>query len=178
LPIFAKKSNHVFGIEPHDESRIKGMKRLVDENLKNVSILKGTAESISLEDGLIDLAYARFAYFWGAGCEKGIEEVFRVLKQGGSFIMIDNNLERGTFGNWVKRSFNFSSSKQSETDEFWKNQGFELKVIDSSWKFNNREDLESVLKIEFPAKIYDEIIKEHSGLIIDYTFNLYFKSKV
>ncbi|EQC45315.1 class I SAM-dependent methyltransferase [Bacteriovorax sp. Seq25_V] len=178
LPFFAKKANHVFGVEPHDDSRIKGMKRLVDENLKNVSILKGTAEAISLEDDLIDFAYARFAYFWGAGCEKGIEEVFRVLKQGGSFAMIDNNLERGTFGNWVKRSFNFSNSKQSETDEFWKNQGFELKVIDSAWEFTNREDLESVLKIEFPAKIYDEIIKEHKGLVIDYTFNLYFKSKV
>ncbi|MBC99331.1 MAG: SAM-dependent methyltransferase [Halobacteriovoraceae bacterium] len=178
LPFYARKADHVFGIEPHDKSRLKAMDRLVRENLKNVSVLKGSAEAICLENDLIDLAYARFAYFWGEGCEEGIEEVFRILRRGGTFVMIDNNLEKGTFGNWVKRSFGHSDSKQREIDHFWKKQGFELKVIDSEWTFKSREDLESVLKIEFPTDTYKEILKEHDGLSIDYTFNLYFKTKV
>jgi len=177
LPFFATKADHVFGVEPHDDSRIKGMKRIAEQGLSNVSILKGTAEAICLEDDLIDFAYARFAYFWGEGCEKGLDEVFKKLKSGGTFVMIDNNLERGTFGKWVKKSFNFSDEHQSSVEKFWKDNGFELKVIDSEWKFKNREDLESVLKIEFPKELYNQIVKEHKGLSIDYTFNLYYKTK-
>lgn len=177
LPFYAQSADHVFGVEPHDISRVKAMSRLVAEDLLNVSVLKGTAESIVLEDGAIDFAYARFAYFWGAGCEKGLKEVFRVLRKGGTFAMIDNNLERGTFGSWVKRSFNYSDSKQSEIDNFWNKQGFSLKVIDSEWRFQSRDVLESVLKIEFPGRIFKEIIKEHRGLSIDYSFNVYFKTK-
>ena len=177
LPYFSKEAKHVFGVEPHDSSRIKGMKRIVEMGLENVSVIKGSAETIRLEDNFIDFAYARFAYFWGKGCEKGLKEVFRVLNSGGIFIMIDNNLERGTFGSWVKESFNFSDSKQAEVEDFWKNNGFKLKVIDSKWQFQNRKDLEKVLSIEFPDEVYKKIVKSHTGLSIDYTFNLYYKLK-
>ncbi len=103
LPYYAKKASHVFGIEPHDETRLKAMTRIIDLGLKDVSIIKGTAEAISLKESMVDLAYARFAYFWGEGCEKGINEVFRTLKPQGLFCIIDNNLEKGTFGPWVKK---------------------------------------------------------------------------
>lgn len=177
LPFFSEKAEHIYGLEPHDENRLKGMKRIVDLDLQNISLFKGSAEAISLADNLIDFAYSRFAYFWGKGCEPGIEEVFRVLKPGGSFLMIDNNLERGTFGGWVKRSFGHSDTKQSEIDQFWSDQGFDLTIIDSEWRFESREDLEKVLAIEFPKEIYREIISEHSGNVIDYSFNLYYKTK-
>jgi ubiquinone/menaquinone biosynthesis C-methylase UbiE len=177
LPYYSKSASHIFGVEPFDVNRLKGMKRICDLGLENISLLKGTAEALSLNNDLIDFAYARFAYFWGEGCEKGLEEVFRVLKQGGTFLMIDNNLEMGTFGSWVKKSFSHSDSKQSEVDQFWRSNGFELETIDSNWSFNSREDLERVILIEFPEKIAREIISEHSGTTIDYTFNLYFKTK-
>ena len=177
LPSYAKKASHVFGVEPFDESRIKAYKRIVDQKLFNISIVKGTAEAIPLESNLVDFAYSRFAYFWGEGCEKGLAEVFRVLKPGGFFAMIDNNLERGTFGHWVKKSFNHSETKQTEIEQFWKDQGFKQKVIDSKWEFKSREDLENVLSIEFPKDLHQEIITQHTGLSIDYTFNIYYRFK-
>ncbi len=178
IPYYSEEANHVFGVEPHDESRLKAMNRIVQKELVNASVLKGTAEAISLETELIDFAYARFAYFWGEeSCRKGIDEVFRVLKKNGTFVMIDNNLERGTFGSLVKKSFKHADTKQSEIEEFWKENGFNLKVIDSEWKFQNREDLENVLSIEFPKDLHNEIIKNHKGLSIDYSFNLYYKRK-
>jgi ubiquinone/menaquinone biosynthesis C-methylase UbiE len=178
LPYYCEDANHVFAVEPHDQSRLKAMKRSVEKNLSNVSILKGTAEAISLESASIDFAYARFAYFWGnKDCLRGIDEVFRVLRRNGTFVMIDNNLERGVFGSWVKRSFNFSNSKQKEIESFWRDNGFEMKTIDSKWKFKTREDLENVLSIEFPEDLHKDIIANHTGLSIDYSFNLYFKSK-
>lgn len=177
LPHYSTFAAHVFGIEPYDVNRLKGMKRIFDQKIQNVSLLKGTAESIPLSDGLIDFAYARFAYFWGEGCEKGLEEVFRVLKTGGAFLMIDNNLERGTFGGWVKRLFNHADDKQSKIDQFWSKQGFALKTIDSEWSFNSRTDLEKVISIEFPEDLAKDIINKHKGTRIDYSFNLYFKTK-
>ena len=176
MPYYAQKASHVFGVEPHDKSRLRAMKRICDAELENVSTLKGSAEAVVLESETVDFAYSRFAYFWGDGCEKGLAEVFRVLKPGGLFVMIDNNLEQGTFGSWVKESFGHSDSKQKEVDCFWKKQGFSLKTIESSWKFESREDLERVLKIEFP-KMYLELLSRQKGLTIDYSFNLYFKTK-
>lgn len=177
LPYFAQKANHVFGVEPHDASRLEALKRVYTQRAFNISVLKGTAESILLESESIDFACARFAYFWGQGCEKGLEEVDRVLKPGGSFVMIDNNLDRGTFGLWVKRSFSFHDEKQKETDAFWSEKGFEKEVIDSEWRFETRDDLKKVLKIEFPEDIYRQILSEHKGNTIDYTFNLFYKTK-
>lgn len=177
LPYYSALAAHVFGVEPFDVNRLIGMKRIFDLGLENVSLLKGTAEVLPLKSGLVDFAYARFAYFWGEGCEKGLDEAFRVLKSGGTFLMIDNNLERGTFGSWVKKSFGHSDNKQNEIDSFWSSQGFDLESIDSQWSFKSREDLEKVILIEFPEKIAKEIISEHKGTSIDYTFNLYFKTK-
>jgi len=176
LPLYAKKAEHVFGLEPHDSSRLKAMHRVFDKGLVNVSVMKGSAETVLLEDESIDFAYSKFAYFWGPGCELGLAEVFRVLKLGGLFVMTDNNLEKGTFGSWVKQSFDFSDSKQKEVDEFWGSQGFVLKTIQSEWVFQTRSDLESVLKIEFPNE-YKGIVARHKGLSVDYSFNLYYKYK-
>jgi len=177
LPYYADIASHVFGVEPFDVNRLKGMERVVRGGFENISLLKGTAESLSINSGLIDFAYARFAYFWGEGCEKGIDEVFRVLKSGGSFLMIDNNLERGTFGQWVKKSFQHSDDKQSTVDHFWASMGFHLKTIDSEWCFKCREDLENVIRIEFAKDMADEIIEGYQGNSIDYSFNLYYKTK-
>ncbi|MGH1468045.1 MAG: class I SAM-dependent methyltransferase [Bdellovibrionales bacterium] len=177
LPYFKDTANHIFGVEPFDESRIQALKRISDQKIKNISILKGTAETVFLKDESIDFAYSRFAYFWGEGCEPGIKEIFRVLKPKGLFCMIDNNLERGTFGPWVKESFKFSDQKQIEVDNFWKDQGFKLKTIDSKWSFKTREDLEKVIRIEFSKDLADKILKDHTSLEIDYAFNLYYKFK-
>lgn len=176
LPYFAKKVEHVFGVEPHDESRIKAMKRVSGLEATNISILKGTAEALTLKSDSIDFAVSRFAYFWGdERCEAGLEEVARVLKPNGAFVMIDNNLEDGTFRSWVKEAFNFSDSKQSEVNAFWKSNGFSLKEIRSEWRFETRSDLERVLYIEFSEEMYKKIISTHQGTNISYTFNLFYK---
>jgi len=175
LPYFSKKADHVYGVEPHDDSRLIAHERIFKNKLSNISLLKGAAEALALANNSIDLAYARFAYFFGPGCEKGIEEVFRVLRPGGLFVVIDNNLESGEFGPWVKESFKHSDNKQNEIETFWNEKGFKLKTLKSNWSFESRSDLEKVLKIEFYEDTYKKIINNHTGTQIDYTFNLYYK---
>ena len=42
-----------------------------------------------------------------------------------------------------------------------------------AWTFDSREDLESVVRIEFPAAIAEEILAEHEGTGVDYAVNVW-----
>jgi hypothetical protein len=48
-----------------------------------------------------------------------------------------------------------------------------LTRIPSSWHFERREDLERVVRLEFPADLAEELLAEHPGADIDYHYALY-----
>ena len=60
-----------------------------------------------------------------------------------------------------------------ETAAFWADQGWERHGVDMAWTFDSREDLESVVRIEFAAAVAEEILAGHEGTSVDYAVNVW-----
>ena len=63
-------------------------------------MVQGAAQAIPLPDASVDVAQARWAYFFGPGCEPGLRDLARVMRRGGTAFVIDNDPTRSTFGRW------------------------------------------------------------------------------
>ncbi len=176
LPVFQREARHVIAVEPHAPSRLRAMDRVAGLRLQNVSVMDGSAEQLLLPDASVDIVHARFAYFFGPGCERGLQELQRVVKPGGTAFIIDNDYHNGDFARWIKR---VRSSRKVDPDlvrRFWRRQGFEQRQIMSEWRFQRRQDFEDVIGIEFPTEVAAAIIREHSGLSCSYAYCLYHKT--
>src|SRR3989442_1062520 len=82
--------------------------------------------------------------------DPGLAEVERVLRPGGAIFVIDNDWDHGTFGGWLRRSPWAEGYDPEATRRFWAERGFGSRLIESDWRFDSREDLEAVVRIEFP----------------------------
>ncbi|HEX6817542.1 MAG TPA: class I SAM-dependent methyltransferase [Ktedonobacterales bacterium] len=175
LPRFAERAAHVVGVEPHGPSRLRAMARCSALGLENVSIMTGSAEQVWLPDASVDMMHARFAYFFGPGCEPGLRELQRILRPDGTAFIIDNNLRHGTFAAWLRRVPHFATLDPDALDRFWREQGFDCEEIASEWRFERRADLEAVVRNEFPGALAGQLLAEHEGLSVAYVYNLYYK---
>jgi ubiquinone/menaquinone biosynthesis C-methylase UbiE len=175
LPRF-HRAEHVFGVEPHDESRVLAMQRIAQLALHNVSILKGSAEYIPLRDQSIDICHSRFAYFFAPDCLPGLQELERVIRPGGTAFIIDNDLVEGTFAEWFQLTPYYKKATPSEVKQFWWEQGFTEQAIASEWRFERREDLEKVVRLEFGHPLADKLLAQHQGLQIACHYKLYYRS--
>lgn len=173
-PRFHEKAAHIFAVEPHAPSRVMAMRRFAELGLERASMMVGSAEQIFLPDQSVDVMHARFAYFWGAGCEPGLAEVARVMRPGGMAFIIDNDLRHGTFAQWLAQIPNFSQ-KADAVEHFWAEQGFTQVRIPSMWAFQNRADLEAVVRLEFGDELGARLASGHDGLVIEYHNSLYWK---
>lgn len=118
------------------------------------TVLHGSAEHIPLDDASIDVVHARFAYFFPSpnnDCTAGLNEVLRVLRPGGSLVVIDNDQENGDFADLLKSG---NAADHQGPGEFilrwWQKQGATTRKVMSSWTFNSSEDLAQVIDMEFP----------------------------
>jgi ubiquinone/menaquinone biosynthesis C-methylase UbiE len=173
IPLFAATARHVFGVEPHDPSRLLAMERCVRVGVANASVLVGSAEAIPLRDASVDVVHARFAYFWGPGAEPGIAEMARVLRPGGTAFVIDNDLRTGTFADWLTLASGTWARDPDEIEAFWREQGFSVTIVRSMWRFATRADLERVVRNEFVPEIAETILAGHRGLEVEYHYALY-----
>lgn len=73
-------------------------KRFVSAN--NISFIKGSAECLPFEEESFDMVVASLSFHHWTDKEKGIKEVHRVLKKGGTFLIGDPLLE-----NWLSNKF-------------------------------------------------------------------------
>ena len=67
----------------------------------------GSAEHIPLGGASVDVVHARFAYFFptpGNDCSAGLSEVMRVLRPGGTLVVIDNDQSNGDFADLLAAS--------------------------------------------------------------------------
>lgn len=171
LPRWASSARSVVGVEPHPD--LAAIARRRTSRLAGVRVLRGAAHRIPLPDASVDVVHARWAYFFGPGCEPGLAEVARVVRRGGAAFVIDNDATRSTFGRWFRRGY--PSVDPAEVERFWSTQGWTREPLDIEWRFQRREDLEAVVRIEFAREVADEIIAEHQGLTVDYAVNLWWR---
>jgi SAM-dependent methyltransferase len=171
LPRWATSARSVVGVEPHRD--LAAIARRRTSRLDNVSVLHGTAQRVPLPPGSVDLVHARWAYFFGPGCEPGLAELDRVVRRGGVAFVIDNDSSRSTFGSWFRRGY--PSVDAVEVERFWSVHGWTRVPVDTEWRFERREDLEAVVGIEFDPALAAEIVAGHRGLVVDYAVNLWWR---
>jgi SAM-dependent methyltransferase len=173
LPRFAARGARVVGVEPHLPLVARARARLADAGPRTASVVAGDAEALPLADASVDVVHARWAYFFGAGCEPGLAEVARVLRPGGLAVVVDNDVTRSTFGAWFRRSY--PAYDPVAVQRFWDRQGFTTEHLTIAWAFDRRDDLESVVRIELPPGPADEVLAAHEGLTVDYAVALRWK---
>jgi SAM-dependent methyltransferase len=171
LPRFAATAESVTGVEPHPD--LAAIARRRTRSLPSVTVLEGTAQALPVADASVDIVHARWAYFFGPGCEPGLAELDRVVRRGGTAFVIDNDATRSTFGGWFRRGY--PDVDPQTVERFWSMHGWRRTPVDIEWRFDSRADLESVVRIEFTPELAEEILGEHHGTTVDYAVNLWSK---
>lgn len=160
LPSYGEAAK-VIGVEPHGD-----LAALARRRAPEATVLTATAQDLPLPDASVDVAIARWAYFFGPGCEPGLLELSRVMRRGGTAFVVDLDATRGAFGRWFARTVPTYSAARVES--FWSSQGWQRKDLDLRMVFQSRADLEAVLKIEFSPAVASAAISEISGLEVEY----------
>lgn len=173
LPRFARTAARVIGVEPHAGLAAAARRRVAGAGAANVTVRAGAAQALPVPDSSVDVAHARWAYFFGSGCEPGLAELARVLRRGGTAFVIDIDATRSTFGGWFRRWL--TSYDPAAVERFWTRQGFARDPLDIRWVFDRRADLAAVLGIEFPAELAERFLAEHPGCEVDYAVNLWWR---
>ncbi|MCW2886321.1 MAG: hypothetical protein QOE54_3421 [Streptosporangiaceae bacterium] len=172
LPLFARTAARVIGVEPHAGLAAAARKRV--RALGNVTVRTGAAQALPLPGASVDVVHARWAYFFGPGCEPGLAELRRVLRRGGVAFVIDNDATTSTFGGWFRRWL--PAYDPGAVERFWVRQGFTRRSLTIRWSFQSRADLAAVLRIEFPVELAEAFEAEHDGTEVDYAVNLWWRS--
>ncbi|MBQ9869309.1 MAG: class I SAM-dependent methyltransferase [Ruminococcus sp.] len=94
-------SAKLIGLDISDESVRKAKKVNKDELGKRVKIMQGSAEKLPFKQGSISYVTAFETVFFWKDLAKGFAEVFRALKAGGSFAVINNYGDPNT--DWEKK---------------------------------------------------------------------------
>lgn len=173
LPQFAASARSVVGVEPHAGLLAAARARVA--GLPNASVLPGTAQALPLPDGVADVVHARWAYFFGPGCEPGLAEVRRVLRRGGTAFVVDNDATRSTFGAWFRRAQ--PGYDPAAVERFWARQGWQREPLEIRWDLPDRKTFEAVLRIELTPDLADAVLAEHPGTGVDYAVNLLWWTK-
>jgi SAM-dependent methyltransferase len=156
LPGYAAQASTVIGVEPDP-----ALLSLAAARDPRVRVLPGSAEHLPLGDATVDVVHARFAYFWPPGCAAGLAEVRRVLKPGGTLVVVDNDQRAGDFAELLRAAANAALGQADVTDAWWAARGASRTEVMSRWQFSSRSDFEAVLRLEFPAGVADRWLADH-----------------
>ena len=170
LPGYAREASEVIGVEP--DRTLLPTARARDPRAR---VLFGSAEHIPLPDASVDVAHARFAYFFPPGCGPGLAEVLRVLRPGGALVVVDNDRRAGQFAELLARLPGARpEAAGGHTDGWWAERGAERTEVMSDWRFDSRADFEAVLRLEFPTGIADSWLAAHpDALGLSYGYVLF-----
>ena len=138
LPGYAGRPRAVIGVEP-DPALVP----LAAARDPRARVLPGSAEHLPLGDASVDVVHARFAYFWPPGCAAGLAEVLRVLKPGGTLVVVDNDQRAGEFAGLLRAAAETrqGSGQADVTDAWWAARGASRTEVMSRWQFRLQERL-------------------------------------
>lgn len=173
LPGYAGEAAVAIGVEPDP-----ALLRLAARRDPRATVLPGSAEHLPLGDASADVVHSRFAYFWPPGCDAGLAEVLRVLKPGGTLVVVDNDQRNGEFASLLRSAANAALGQADVTDAWWAARGARRVEVMSRWQFGARADLEAVLRLEFPRRVADAWLAEHpEALGLSYGYVLFATQK-
>jgi SAM-dependent methyltransferase len=169
LPGYAAEAATVIGVEPDPALVTRAAARD-----PRVRVLPGSAEHIPLGDASADVVHARFAYFWPPRCAPGLAEVRRVLRPGGTLVVVDNDQRAGEFAGLIRAAGYTALGRADVTDAWWAARGAARTEVMSRWEFGSRGDFEAVLRLEFPGEVSDSWLAEHpAALGLSYGYVLF-----
>jgi SAM-dependent methyltransferase len=171
LPGFAESATRVIGVEPHADLIALARRRCA--GLADVEVRAGVASALPVDAASVDVAHARWAYFFGPGTEPGLTELDRVMRRGGTAFIIDNDVSRSTFSRWFRSAY--PCVKARVVEAYFSGHGWTRTPLDMRWQFDTRADFEAVVRIEFPAGVAERVVAEHAGTGVDYAINLWSK---
>ena len=173
LPMFAAAARSVIGVEPHPPLAQRARQRLA--GTPGVDVRIAPAQQLPLADASADLVHARTAYFFGPGCEPGLAEAERVLRPGGALVIVDLDLARSPYGDWMRADTPHLDPNAVES--FFARHDFDSVSVDTVWRFEERAQLEAVLGIEFSAKVARRAVQESTGTTIPVGYRVRFRRK-
>jgi SAM-dependent methyltransferase len=187
---YATDAARVIGIEPDPALRARAVSRI--QGLPRAEVMPGSAEHLPLADRSVDVVHARFAYFLGPGIasgrtaagggtatgggaaagrktaggaapgDAGLAEVMRVLRPGGSLIVVDNDHRSGQFADLLAAASSRPPRHMADAiDTWWRERGATRYEVRSQWRFASRTDLAAVLAIEVPAPVARAWLARH-----------------
>jgi SAM-dependent methyltransferase len=165
---YARDAARVIGIEPDPVLRARAAARIA--GLPGAEVMPGSAEHLPLADRSVDVVHARFAYFLGPGLirarngpgDAGIAEVMRVLRPGGTLVVIENDYRSGEFADLLAAASPVPPwHTASAIDAWWRERGAMRHEVRSQWRFASRADLAAVLNIEVPARVARAWLARH-----------------
>ena len=169
LPGYTAEAGQVIGIEPDP-----ALLALAAARDGRARVLPGSAEHIPLGDASVDVVHARFAYFWPPGCAAGLAEVLRVLRPGGTLVVVDNDQRAGEFAGLLRAAANTALGQADATDAWWAARGARRTEVMSRWQFSARSDFEAVLRLEFAADVAGPWLADHpDALGLSYGYVLF-----
>lgn len=95
----------IIGVDPSAEMLNIARNNADEAGVANFETRVGTAEEIPIESNSVDLVVTQSSLHEWENPQKGLAEIFRILKPGGSLILKDYN--RAWLSNWKRKLFGF-----------------------------------------------------------------------
>jgi ubiquinone/menaquinone biosynthesis C-methylase UbiE len=178
LARLAERSASVVGVEPHAplvELARRRITALPAALTQRVTVRQGPAQQLPLPDASVDVAQARWAYFFGPGCEPGLAELDRVVRRGGAAFVVDVDATRSTFGRWFSRAWPRYDTRAVE--RFWARRGWSREELTIRWAMPTPADLAAVVRIEFAPEAARSVLADLDASVteVDYAVNLWWR---
>lgn len=159
----------------HTAIRLTTPKRMVIPMEPDISMIDtslplvwawGVAQEIPFHSGTFDAAYSTWAFFFDGvqDITNGLAELNRVVKPGSPIIVIDN---AGS-----DEFCALSPREIASNSAWWKEQGFDVTIIDTSFRFDSLKEANELLSFYFG----NEVAERNSATEIEYKVAAYMKN--